>query len=175
MKVILTILFLTPFTLFGQLIDELPKDENGNLYFTEIIQVDSVSRNQLYLRANQFFVKAFKSSKDVIQLADKDDGLIEGKGFSIIIEAGVELQMWYSLKIQSKDGRYKYEIHNLYFLYGTRSSPPSEVFDKSVYYKKNGQPRAAYENRKNEMLKIIDRLILEMKSTMAQKSKNNEW
>lgn len=57
MKVILTILFLTPFTLFGQLIDELPKDENGNLYFTEIIQVDSVSRNQLYLRATNFLLK----------------------------------------------------------------------------------------------------------------------
>ncbi|MCA4897769.1 MAG: DUF4468 domain-containing protein [Bacteroidota bacterium] len=169
------VIFFTPFILLGQLIDELPKDENGNLLFSEVVQVDSVSKNELYSRSKDFFVSVFKSAKDVVQLDDKEAGIVTGKGFSKIQEAGVELQMWYSIKIQSKNGRYKYEIFDLYFQYEAKTSPPSEVFDKSVYYKKNGEPRTAYETRKNEMLKKIKSLTESIKTTMNKKSKKDDW
>ncbi len=179
MKRLFVIISLIPCISFGQLIDELPKDENGNLSYTEVIQQEGTMA-ELYLRAKKCFVDIFKSANDVIQLDDKDTGTIVGKGFSIIyhripLNPPVELQLWYTLKIQCKDGRFKYEINNIYFQYAGRTSPPSEVFDKSVYYKKNGEPRPAYENRKNEMTKKINELIDSIKSKMNTQTKKDDW
>jgi hypothetical protein len=63
MKKVLTILILSPFALFGQLIDELPMDENGSLAFSEVIQVDGVVKDELYFRSKDFFCKCIQIGK----------------------------------------------------------------------------------------------------------------
>lgn len=189
-KIILSLLAFVPFISFAQLIDELPKDENGKLLYTDVIQADSIKMDQLYLNSKQFFVDAFKSAKDVIQLEDKEAGIVIGKGFSdIVIKSlglGVKEQMWYTIKIQSKDGRFRYDIYDIYFKsYPYQGNPnpgtaPAEnIFDKSNYYKKNGTPKESSLKYKNAMEDNIQNLVALIKTSMSKsvliKDKKDNW
>lgn len=174
--------------IFGQVIDELPTDENGKINFNEVVVIDSVSAGEIYLRAKRFFVDTFKSANDVIQMDDKEASIIIGKGYSdIYIKiAGppTALQLWYSIKIQGRDGRYRFDIYDISFKsYSSQYAPSSEApaeqaFEKSTYYKKNGEPRAVSERYKIEMTKVIEDIInsikTEMKVPIIVKSKN-DW
>jgi Domain of unknown function (DUF4468) with TBP-like fold len=47
--------------------------------YEKIIEVPNLSKDQLYIRANAWFVEAFKSAESVIQFQDKEAGSIMGK------------------------------------------------------------------------------------------------
>jgi hypothetical protein len=127
MKTILLSLGLfLPMLSFAQIFDCLPKDEDGRIYFSEVIHVDSISKNQLYLNSKKFFVAVLKSNIDTILVDDKEAAIIIARcffdiyglsntGFAMINQVDRITQMVYTLKIQSREGRYKYEIFNISF------------------------------------------------------------
>ncbi|MFN8347473.1 MAG: DUF4468 domain-containing protein [Spirosomataceae bacterium] len=95
-------------------------DEDTKLItYSEVIEVPNVSKDELYLRANTWLSRAFKSAKAVIDVQDKEAGKIIAKGNVMTIikvplvgkqEAGaVEM----TITIQTKDGKYKYTVDNL--------------------------------------------------------------
>lgn len=47
--------------------------------FEKVFEIPNTSKDDLYIRANTWFVNTFKSSKSVIQFQDKDAGKIMGK------------------------------------------------------------------------------------------------
>jgi hypothetical protein len=49
------------------------------LTYTEVIQVDSISKNELYNRAKLWFTTVYNSAKDVLQMDNKDEGQKIGK------------------------------------------------------------------------------------------------
>jgi hypothetical protein len=179
---------LTSFVCFSQLIDELPKDENGKLNFSEVVLVDSVSKDELFLSAKQFFAETFKNSKEVIQMDDKDAGIIIGKAWGDIVikvvGTSVKTQMWFTIKIQAKEGRYRYEIYDIFYksypnsTYGSTISPAEATFDKNSYYKKNGQPRDIPEKYKEETLTKVNGVAGIIKDAMkktAVASSKGDW
>lgn len=89
---------------------------NGSIYYSEVVTVDSsLKKGDLYINAKKFFVDAFHSGKDVIQLDDKESGNVIGKGyFTIVWKANFmysyEMQIWHTIKVSVKDSKYKYEI-----------------------------------------------------------------
>jgi hypothetical protein len=184
---LLILMIIIPTLCFGQLIEELPKDENGNLRYNEVIQVDSTKKDELYLRSKQFFVDVFKSAKDVIQMDDKEAGVVIGKGFNDIyikvMGISAPIQMWFTIKIQSKEGRYKYEIYDIYFKsypgqYGTTTTRAEDLFDKKNYFKKNGDPRDVSEKYKIEMISKAASLVTALKATMNKpvtSSDKKDW
>jgi hypothetical protein len=87
--------------------------------YSEVMEVQGVSKSDLYLRANTWLARAFKSAKSVIDFQDKEAGKIIGKG-----RIGTLIKMPLSPKVESgdisititlfcKDGKYKYVIDNL--------------------------------------------------------------
>ena len=66
-------------------VSSLPLDETGKVNYTEVIAVDSLSADNLFLNSKQFFVDVFKSAKSVIQIEDKESKVIIGKGNSAFI------------------------------------------------------------------------------------------
>lgn len=192
-KLFFVLLSIVPLLSYGQLIEELPKNEDGKLNFSGVIQSESFKQNQLYLNSKQFFADAFKSAKDVIQMDDKESGIVIGKGFVDInakmLGASYPVKMWYTIKIQSKDGRYKYEIYDIYF----ENYPPNyvlpdgyaksqtaeDIFDKTNYYKKNGQPKNQSLNFKTQMVEKIDGLksmiVDAMKKSIGSDKSNDNW
>ncbi|RZK27684.1 MAG: DUF4468 domain-containing protein, partial [Hymenobacter sp.] len=97
-----------------------PKDATtGLIDYTDVVQVDGVSQAELFKRGKIWLVSTFKSAKDVIQAEDKDAGIIVGKAYSVInIQSGkfiVPAKLFYTLKLNFKDGKYKYELTDFYF------------------------------------------------------------
>ena len=86
------------------------------LTYSEVINIDSASKDELYNRAKAWFVNSFVSANDVIQMDDKDGGSIIGKAVMNFTQSflsgslGTNGVIRYSVKIFLKDDRYKYEI-----------------------------------------------------------------
>ncbi|MDR6195208.1 DUF4468 domain-containing protein [Siphonobacter sp. SORGH_AS_0500] len=100
---------------------DLPVDkESGKITYSEVVDVPGSSKVELYGRALTWFAQSFKSSKSVLQVEDKDNGKIIGKGnIPIIIKVPIMGNTdagWVNamFTIVSKDGKYKYTIDNFY-------------------------------------------------------------
>lgn len=121
-RVILLILLSIPFLAFTQqrekfdhvnpIYHEVLPIVDGVITFSEVVQVDSLSKDEIFIRANSWIVKTFKSAKDVIQLNDKDAGKIIcktltsatiGKGFNKITMDPV----FFLITIEVRPGRYR--------------------------------------------------------------------
>jgi hypothetical protein len=107
----LLLLFIMNFTVFSQ--------KEGEISYTKVVYVDSSLKSiELYNRARSWFAESYRSSNDVIQLEDKDEGKIIGKGSIRYISSvyygseGTKGWIRYTLSVQVKDGRYKYELTN---------------------------------------------------------------
>jgi hypothetical protein len=78
------VLFMVP--VFGQSGQEMlaeingKLDNNGNITFTRVIEVSGVSKDDLYARVLSYFTYNYNSGDDVIQIKDKEQGLVVGKG-----------------------------------------------------------------------------------------------
>lgn len=176
-----------PFFSKAQVIADFPIDENGKIKYTDVITLDSVSAKELYLRSKKCFGIGSRSVNDVIQVDEKESGLLIGKDFtdlvingtfvmSVLVGDHIEIttQLWYSIRIQSKDYRYKYEIYDIYFQsYPNKYSsigyttPAEKMFDKGGF-KKNGKPNEVQSQYINQTKAKIDFLIAAIKETMTK-------
>lgn len=119
----LVLFFLLSFMLsFGQKeTPKLPIDSNTNkITYSEIINVDSlISKQELYSRAREWFAETYNSSKEVVQMEDKESGKIIGKAITQVYYKmfGTDHPhgyINYTISISVKDGKYKYEITDLH-------------------------------------------------------------
>lgn len=99
---------------------DMPVDPDTKLItYSEVIEVSGVSKNDLYVRANTWFTRTFKSAKSVLELQDKEAGKLIGKGvLPIMIKVPImgATDAGYvgaTVTIMCKDGKYKYVIDNL--------------------------------------------------------------
>lgn len=90
---------------------------NGKVVYTEVIIVDSASKNDLFVRAKIWLADKYKSANDVTQFSDKEAGELVAKGNLTIywytkglISVATPVTVWHTFKISVKDGKYKYEV-----------------------------------------------------------------
>lgn len=104
-------------------IPNLPIDSlSGKITYTEVVYVDSlVNKQELFSRAREWFAKAYKSSTNVIQMEDKENGKLVGKALMAVqFKAFIGNQYFpggyinYTISIYIKHGRYKYEVTDFY-------------------------------------------------------------
>ncbi|MGB1050834.1 MAG: DUF4468 domain-containing protein [Chitinophagales bacterium] len=102
--------FLIPVLVCGQ----------ETLTYEEVIQVESMSKEELFNRAKFWFVASYNSYNDVLQLEDKENGVIIGKANikyepSFLSGSGTTRGVVsYMIKVSTKEGRYKYEITDFF-------------------------------------------------------------
>lgn len=65
----------------ANLASELSLDKNNALTYTQVIEAQGKTKEQLYVLINYWYTSTFNSGKAVIQLNDKDAGVIIGKGY----------------------------------------------------------------------------------------------
>jgi len=84
--------------------------KTSDFIYEEVVTLDSsFTQSLLFVNANEWVAQSFKSANDVIQMADKDAGIIIAKGFfSIPTTMICEGNVYFTVKIQAKDGKYKY-------------------------------------------------------------------
>ena len=56
-------------------------DKNNALTYTQVVEAPGKTKEQLYVLINYWYTSTFTSGKEVIQLNDKEAGVIIGKGF----------------------------------------------------------------------------------------------
>ena len=159
------------------------------LTYTEVIQVDSVSKNELFYRAKNWFVNAFKSSKNVIQNENKENGEIIGKATMkyypdyFVGSDNTKGYINYTIKIFVKEGRYKYEFTDFYhepenknghsFGYVTNAVENPKPYSFSL----KSWNRKAWNDLKKEIdIKMKD-IIFSLKDGMKVKTEaqNDNW
>ena len=98
--------------------DSLPKIE-GQYEFTEVVQLDTgYKKDALYRNAKLFFANISKSSKDVLQYDDREEGKVIGKvNFQISGHQNILLSSFsetrtttFTLEISCKEGKYRYRM-----------------------------------------------------------------
>ena len=105
-------LLLLPAIVFGQ--RNVPAD---SLVMQKIIEVPNVSQEELYIRANVWFVKYFKYADSVIEFSDKENGKIIGK---YVFDYTVSLNPYRSTQmvtVEVKDARLRVTIEDPYERY----------------------------------------------------------
>lgn len=157
------------------------------LSFTEVIQVDSASKSELYRRAKLSIVNVFIDANEVLQIDDKEEGQLVAKGvipYTPHFLMGQDLAkgtISFVIKIYVKEGRYKYEItdftHREEFGLITND-------DEYPYPKGKGlmnQPKSWYNrvwnDMKNEISVNIVPLTLRLKQGMTKPTEisKDDW
>ena len=67
--------------LADQLMTEFPLDQNQQISFTTVIDAPNKTKDELFTMLNNWFVASFNSGKSVIQMTDKEQGVIIAKGY----------------------------------------------------------------------------------------------
>ena len=85
-------------------------DNSGNVTFTRVIEVPDVSKNDLYTRALSYFTYNYNSGDAVVQVKEKEQGVIVGKGVYGKVHVGMSLEKtivdtYHILRVDTKDGR----------------------------------------------------------------------
>lgn len=122
---------------------KMPFNEEGVVVFSKIANAPNCSASDIYNAAKLYIVETFRSANDVIQLSDSDNHLIVGKGFNYVSSDDLLSSsgyLYFTIKIQCKDGRFKIEVYQL-MLKLPKFSIYAEYCTDSRSIKKNGKIR----------------------------------
>jgi len=111
---------------------EMPRDANGKIYYSEVVSLPNYSKDELFLKAQEWAVKTFVSSKQVVEVKDKEAGKIIAKAYTPAfhdnsfwkvlgtavsamgkkpwertVDFTDEGSLWYVFSVDVKDGRYR--------------------------------------------------------------------
>jgi len=141
---------------------------NQVIMYTGVVALDStIPKAELFNRAKSWFVTTYRSAKDVIQMEDKDAGILIGKGiFNIIYNGGFfegiqNVSVYHTIKLYFKDGRYKYEITEFNGQYYHEETRFTTAGFRNVDIKNNG-----YEKNKKNYNKFLETINLEVIKTI---------
>ena len=103
MKQIVLLLLLSPLSLFSQF-------DSTQFSFT-LVDSTKESKEQLFVKAKSWFANAFNSSKDVIQMEDKESGTIIGKSIMVYDDKNasyvVHMSVKFTLTVNVRENKYR--------------------------------------------------------------------
>lgn len=154
---------------------------DDQIIYTGVVNVDSVNANELYLRAKLWLAEAYKNSKEVIQVDDKESGQIVGKGIFVVdwqvtFYSFTKTNIHHVIKLQLKDGRYKYEISSFLIKYDIADK--TSVISQETTILDWDKNRNRDENTKKYFTKInaeVEATILSLEKAMKKPSKSSDW
>jgi hypothetical protein len=136
---------------------------NGKITYTETVNIDSVNGNELYNRAKNWIIHNFKAPKNVIQVDDKEQGIILCNGTFHINFGGKTPAISNTLEIEVKDNKYRYTMTDFHYL-DDNGDFDAENYPK-MWLSKNG-----FYKRLSEKTKEI---LYSLKKAMLEKIDNN--
>ena len=137
----------------------IPIDNEGSIYYEGVVKVDSLVKKQdIYRAVREWFVSNYVSGKDVLQLDDKEEGKMLGKGihkYQFVNGINIsEVALTFVLSIEARDGKYRYKMYkfigenkNTSMLGGTNATRLSNIdYDKTLVDYKAGK-RIGYNGK----------------------------
>lgn len=178
MKYLLFVLLITASVPLKAQEISFPKNESGNIEYTEVIALDSASGQQLYSRARLFVANAFKSATDVTQLEDPTTFTLITKGnlprfYSNPFNKTQGGYVSFKFTVQCRAGRYKYSVTDLIHkqsavstIHDSGGSLTNEIPDCG----RLNLPLKSWKRLKVQADHDINLFIGELKQTMAGKT-----
>jgi len=176
--------------LLSEIEKEWSVDDNGNVTYVRVIELDSMSKDEIWKRALNYFTYNYSSGKSVIQTEDKETGTVVGKGLYDNVHAGISLittmvDTWHILRIDVKEGKariiltltdYELEISD-----GKSPSTYRTTKVESEYpinqkgYSKTIMGKAFYKTHKRVMASLdnLEKAIKE--GNTSSKIENSDW
>jgi len=161
---------------------DMKYDDYGKMYYESVTKIDSVNAPDLYQRARAFMALTFKSANSVIQMDDKEAGIIIGKGNYDGIVSGIGKPQVYgpvnfTVTINIKDGRYKLTITDFYNDYAAmKGYIPFGSFDfvdckhkALVNYKKY------YDEIRSKIPEFCNNFRTSLFQAMKSPAKKDDW
>jgi hypothetical protein len=153
--------------------------KEGKIVYEGIIETPNKTKIDLYNNAKQWFVDYFKSSKDVIQNEDKDQGRIIGKGIIFIYWKALGMKGSYNdkitIQIDVKDGKYRYRIYDMVITtpasYNSMLGeiPSHDYVPEDMIGKLTGSGK--FPTTKNQCRNLLQSMDTETKSTIESLQK----
>ena len=158
---------LIPVWVVGQTVD-LPKNEDGKVHFKDVFEAVG-THDALFTGAKVFVAEAFKDAKAVLQMDDREAGILIGKGArrgSYKAIGTVVTVLNFTFKISVKDGRYRVEYYDWTFGDAVTQLPIEMIF-------------APGKNKKNMdgMAGLIRETVEELNGELAKQlsKKHDDW
>lgn len=88
-------------------------DKNNAITRTTIVDSVGKTKSQIYVEANNWFVHSFTDGESVIQLNDKDAGVIIAKGFiknvaqHVSFATSADVHAWIIMRVDLKDDKFR--------------------------------------------------------------------
>ena len=143
-------------------------DDKSNKYiFEEVVKTPNFTPEKVYALYREWFVTTFVNAEAVLQMDDKESGVLIGKSFTHIATAGgwFSQQINFTLKIYIREGRFKYVLTDFYLYtppskYISTSTTPLEDYDLnnlSSFYNRNGKKnKSRVALKENFILEFTD-------------------
>lgn len=151
----------------GQKLLGILPTEGGRVTYTEVVEVETATKDQLYRILRRWFAAAYRDSKNVIEIEDVENGEIFGKGntkavWMVTFYAEQPLTVWHSIHCEVREGRYKYTITDFiieYDLAGDQYGPTKHVRENIESW---------LQKRPNNLMKIYPQIDADMQSMIAK-------
>lgn len=163
-----------------------PQNADGIIEYKDMVEIQGVSKIDLYKRCKAWFGKTYKSATDVIKSESED--MVVGKGaFEMIVKVKVlgmedflEYTCFYTLTVEFKDGKYRAAAQpntlKSYGQYGGEYTVRNP--EKSEYAKlgKNAQRKSIliHNQEVKQMNEYFEGLFLSLKKGMTE-AKKDDW
>lgn len=163
---------------------------------TGVVNVNGKSADKLFNASREWFALNFQSSKDEVKLADNVTKVFIAKGERretvLIKKIKVKIKMNFTLKLEFKDDRFKYEFSDIEYRNVITNKPIdidvykecSTVEGIEAYYKRNGIPKFLEGNKEDEAkrnetnYKIVESMpadIIDDFTRFLKNKKNDNW
>lgn len=160
------------------------RNSQGQIEFTEIVEVPDLMKDEIYTRVRIWFSENFQSAEHVLDLDDRNSGVLIGTGYSDVyrelLGTRIAQKFYYRIKVEIKDEKYRYSISNHYFEnYATIHVPTvsrltlEEVVAKER--KRNGKPWPFYLEFKAEAISVFENLKKELRIIHKSDGGSSDW
>ena len=184
LKIAILLLFINT-CCAAQAKDSIFPTKNEAAFYTKTVALDSsFNKNLLFLNAKKWFANYYKSANAVIQLDDKENGVIIGKGnfdanytpsalfglnYTVLVRNVVEINVKY--------GKYKYEIRDFSGSYYASSGGTFTLSidnSKIKLWKKN---ILKFRNNSHKEIQLLEQSIQDAMSikSLSITSQNKDW
>jgi len=158
----------------------------NSISFSKVIQADSIGKTNLFIAVNDWFATNYNSAKDVIQMADKEAGIITGVGtfsysFGKLSYLCFEGKLQYTIKIEVKDNRYRVELTNFAHSNNPGNSADCElglITDAELYTTKGinkGPQNKTWSDIKIKAEQFAADIFTSIESKINSMSEKSDW
>lgn len=139
--------------------------KNGTIFYEQIDSLPGMVQSDIYKRSKLWIVQAFKDAKEVIQIDNKDEGEIVGKGSLdctyTLLGTGIPCRVFFTIKLNSKDGKHRIQLYDFTGYRYTGNQPlnfdkvlskPNASENKRIIAQIDGQITAMLLSLKSELI-----------------------